>query len=92
MLGAKGYTLLVAPVERMPRRAYQLADRKIAVTPHDERLRLSASEQRGPVGAGKNGRVDGDRTDLSRPASIDSFAGVENLSAKRVVFSVADER
>lgn len=43
MLGAKGYTLLVPPVERMPRRAYQLADRKIAVTPHDERLRLSGT-------------------------------------------------
>src|SRR5690606_9597159 len=43
MLGAKGYTLLVPPVERMPRRAYQLADRKIAVTPHDDRLRLSGT-------------------------------------------------
>lgn len=43
MLGAKGYTLLLPPVPVMPRRAYQLADRKIAVTPHDDKLRLSGT-------------------------------------------------
>ena len=43
MLGAKGYTLLLPPVATMPRRALQLADRKIAVTPHAGRLRLSGT-------------------------------------------------
>jgi len=43
MLGAKGYTVLLPPVPVMPRRAYQLADRKIAVTPHDGKLRLSGT-------------------------------------------------
>jgi D-amino-acid dehydrogenase len=43
MLGAKGYTVLLPPIPVMPRRAYQLADRKIAVTPHDGRLRLSGT-------------------------------------------------
>jgi len=43
MLGAKGYTLLLPPVPTMPRRALQLADRKIAVTPHAGRLRLSGT-------------------------------------------------
>lgn len=43
MLGAKGYTLLLPPVPTMPRRALQLADRKIAVTPHDDKLRLSGT-------------------------------------------------
>ena len=43
MLGAKGYTVLLPPVPEMPRRAMQLADRKIAVTPHDGRLRLSGT-------------------------------------------------
>jgi D-amino-acid dehydrogenase len=43
MLGAKGYTLLLPPVPTMPRRALQLADRKIAVTPHDGKLRLSGT-------------------------------------------------
>jgi D-amino-acid dehydrogenase len=43
MLGAKGYTVLLPPVPEMPRRAMQLADRKIAVTPHDGKLRLSGT-------------------------------------------------
>ncbi|KAB2949536.1 MAG: FAD-dependent oxidoreductase [Thermoanaerobaculia bacterium] len=43
MLGAKGYTVLLPPLAAMPRRAYQLADRKIAVTPHDGKLRLSGT-------------------------------------------------
>ena len=43
MLGAKGYTLLLPPVATMPRRALQLADRKIAVTPHAGKLRLSGT-------------------------------------------------
>jgi D-amino-acid dehydrogenase len=43
MLGAKGYTVLLPKIPRMPRRAMQLADPKIAVTPHDEKLRLSGT-------------------------------------------------
>jgi D-amino-acid dehydrogenase len=43
MLGAKGYTVLLPPIPTMPRRAWQLYDRKIAVTPHDGKLRLSGT-------------------------------------------------
>jgi len=43
VLGAKGYTVLVPPIEPMPRRALQLFDKKIAVSPHATRLRLSGT-------------------------------------------------
>ncbi|HSM12561.1 MAG TPA: FAD-dependent oxidoreductase [Thermoanaerobaculia bacterium] len=43
VLGAKGYTVLIPPIETMPRRALQLFDRKLALTPHSTRLRISGT-------------------------------------------------
>ena len=58
----------------------------------DERLGLSAREQRGAVRAWQNLGVDRDRADIVRAAAVDALAGVEHLRAKRVVLDVADER
>lgn len=43
VLGAKGYTLVLPRREPHPARAVYLAERKIAVNPHAERLRISGT-------------------------------------------------
>jgi D-amino-acid dehydrogenase len=43
MMGAKGYSLVVPPLDPQPRRSLYLADRKIAVNPHANSLRISGT-------------------------------------------------
>jgi D-amino-acid dehydrogenase len=43
MMGAKGYSLVLPPLEPQPRRSLYLADRKIAVNPHANSLRISGT-------------------------------------------------
>jgi D-amino-acid dehydrogenase len=43
MLGAKGYSLVVPPLDPHPRRALFLAERKIAINPHADSLRISGT-------------------------------------------------
>ncbi|MCP4900323.1 MAG: FAD-dependent oxidoreductase [bacterium] len=43
MLGAKGYSLLVPPLDPHPQRSLYLAERKIAINPHVESLRISGT-------------------------------------------------
>ena len=43
VLGAKGYTLIVPRLERQPVRSLMLAERKVAIVPHQATLRLSGT-------------------------------------------------
>ncbi len=43
VLGAKGYSLVVPPLRPHPRRSLYLAERKIAVNPHADSLRISGT-------------------------------------------------
>lgn len=43
MRGAKGYSVLLPRAEDHPRRSIYLADRKVAVTPHEHALRLAGT-------------------------------------------------
>lgn len=43
MMGAKGYSLLVPPLEPQPQRSLYLAERKIAVNPHANSLRIAGT-------------------------------------------------
>jgi D-amino-acid dehydrogenase len=43
MMGAKGYSLLVPPLEPQPRCSLYLAERKIAVNPHSSSLRIAGT-------------------------------------------------
>jgi D-amino-acid dehydrogenase len=43
MLGAKGYSLVLPPLDPQPRRSLYLAERKIAVNPHADSLRISGT-------------------------------------------------
>jgi D-amino-acid dehydrogenase len=43
MLGAKGYSIVVPPLDPQPRRSIYLAERKIAVNPHVGGLRISGT-------------------------------------------------
>jgi len=43
MLGAKGYTLIVPRLARHPRRSLMLAERKLAINPHADALRISGT-------------------------------------------------
>jgi D-amino-acid dehydrogenase len=43
VLGAKGYTVIVPRLERQPTRSLMLAERKVAIVPHERTLRLSGT-------------------------------------------------